>query len=302
MQGSTRSDKSDRPIIILGCPRSGTRLLARIIGGSDSHFLITEHANKVRSCPEDVSGINDTVLWWENFEYYLWDQRTSRPLVETPIYDRDQIDRVRSIYIEHAETKRLVLKNPAHLTRIRFLKEMFPNAVFVFCVRNPWHTLQSMVVKGNKAFLLKTFGNNVLPDDLLFRAAFSWSEAIEIYLRESDENWVLVKYEDLVSQSRESIRTLFDVLFIDDEEYFEKAVTLPEARNKDYSYIAKLFQANNYKSSIIRAIEPGCKLFAYPLSIDEVDDMIIREHSAKIKGRNAIFDFGKRLTRYIKRS
>ena len=302
MQGSTPSDKSDRPIIIVGCPRSGTRLLARLIGGSDSHFLITEHANKERSCPEDVSGINDTVLWWENFEYYLWDQRTSRPVVETPIYDRDQIHRVRSIYIEHAKTKRLVLKNPAHLTRIRFLKEMFSNAFFVFCLRNPWHTLQSMVAKGNKAFLLKTFGNNVLPDDLLFRAAFSWSEAIEIYLRESDENWVLVKYEDLVVHARESIRTLFDVLSIADEEYFEKAVNLPEVKNRDYSHIRKLFQENNYKSSIIRAIEPGCKLFAYPLSIDEVDRMILRENSNKMKNRSGIFDFGKRLTRYIKRA
>lgn len=297
----TNCGNSDRPIIILGCPRSGTLLVSRVIGGSNKHFLITEHSNKAKYCPEDKSGINDAVLWWKNFEYLLWDSGSNRPLVETPVYNRDHIEKVKRVYLEQAKSKRLVLKNPSHLTRVRFLKEMFPSALFVFCVRNPWQTLQSMVIKGNNAFLLKTFGNYVLPDDLLMKAAFSWGEAIEIFLRERDKNWVVVKYEDLVFQSRESVRTLYDALSVDDEIYFEKAACLPVARDHNYYHIKKMFQESKYKSSIIRAIEPGSRLFSYSLSIDELNGHKYKYCLGKIKRRaRSVFAFGKRVVQKVK--
>lgn len=297
----TNCGNSDRPIIILGCPRSGTLLASRVIGGSDKHFLITEHSNKAKYCSEDKSGINDTVLWWKNFEYLLWDESSDRPLVETPVYNRDHIEKVKRVYIEQAKSKRLVLKNPAHLTRVRFLKEMFPSALFVFCVRNPWHTLQSMVVKGNNAFLLKTFGNYVLPDDLLMKAAFSWGEAVEVFLRERDDNWVVVKYEDMVLQSRESVRALYDALSVDDETYFEKASCLPVARDRNYYHIKKMFQKTKYKSSIMRAIEPGCKLFSYSSSLDELSEHELKYHLEKTKKKaRSLFVFGKRAVQKVK--
>ena len=297
----TNCGNSDRPIIIFGCPRSGTLLVSRVIGGSNKHFLITEHSNKAKYCPEDKSGINDAVLWWKNFEYLLWDSESDRPLVEAPVYNRDHLEKVKRVYLEQAKSKRLVLKNPAHLTRVRFLKEMFPSALFVFCVRNPWYTLQSMVIKGNKAFLLKTFGNYVLPDDLLMQAAFSWGEAIEVFLRERDENWMVVKYEDLVFQSRESVRTLYDALSVDDEAYFKKAACLPVAGNHNYYHIIKMFQKNKYKASIMRAIEPGCRLFSYSSSLDELSEHELKYYLEKIKRKaRSVFVFGKRVVQKVK--
>lgn len=293
---------SGRPIIIVGCPRSGTLLMSRMIGGSDKHFLITEHANKEKYCPEDISRVNDAVLWWESFKYSVWDNRTNRPLVETPIYNRERIEKAKKFYLRLSKSKRLVLKNPAHLARIRFLKEMFPCALFVFCVRSPWHTLQSMVIKGNKAFLLKTFGNYVLPDDLLLRAAFSWGEAIEIYLRERDDNWIVAKYEDFVFCSKESIRALYEALFIDDEKYFEKALTFPRVREHNYYYVKKLFQESKYKSNIMRAIESGCKLFSYPSSLDQLSGHKVKYHSDVIKRKvQSIIGSGKQAVRKAKR-
>jgi hypothetical protein len=257
-----------RPIIIVGCPRSGTCLTSRIIGGSDQHFLITEHSNKQKHCPEDSSGVIDSELWRTSFEYPLWDHRKRRPLVETPVYDERLIPEIRRFYLGLSKSRRLVLKNPAHLTRIPFLKEMFPLAYFVYCVRHPWHTLQSMIIKRHSPFLLRTSRNHGLPDDLLLKAAFSWGEANEIYLRERDDHWVVAKYEDLVRRSKETIQSLFDALDIDDERHIEKAASLPKPTERNYYQIQRLFEKSRYRSEITASLQRGCELFSYSLSFD----------------------------------
>jgi hypothetical protein len=268
MKAEEDREAARRPIIIVGCPRSGTCLTSRIIGGSDQHFLITEHSNKQKHCPEDGSGVIDSELWWTSFEYPLWDHRRRRPLVETPVYDERRIPEIRRFYLGLSKSRRLVLKNPTHLARIRFLKEMFPSAYFVYCVRNPWYTLQSMIIKRNSSFLLRTSRNHGLPDDLLLKAAFSWGEANEIYLRERDDDWVAVKHEDLVHRSKETIRSLFDALDIHDERHIEKATSLPRATERNYYHIRRLFEKSRYRSEITASLEPGCELFSYSLSFD----------------------------------
>lgn len=274
-----------RPIVIVGCPRSGTLLTSRILGGCDQHFLITEHANKERHCPEDGSGVNDAALWWRSFEYPLWDHRRSQPLVETPVYDEARIAKLRRFYLELSGSQRLVLKNPAHLTRIHFLKEMFPSAHFAYCVRHPWHTLQSMVIKRNRSFLLLTARNHELPDDLLLRAAFSWSEANDIYLRERDDNWVVVKYEDLVHRSEETVEALFDALDIDDERYVERAASLPQPGERNYYYIRRLYEKSRHRSQIAELLQPGCELFLYSLSFDGLRTDRSEYHAERLRRR-----------------
>ncbi|MCB1853191.1 MAG: sulfotransferase, partial [Gammaproteobacteria bacterium] len=146
------------PIIVLGCPRSGTQLTARILGGFPGNFLVTEHSlkDKQRSCPEDRSGVVDHAIWWRHFRFAEYDELTGRPAVDTPIYDAGAIQKVREEYLDLAGTQRLVIKNPVHLLRVKMLQEMFPDARFVFCIRHPWHTIQSMIIKGNTSFLLRT--------------------------------------------------------------------------------------------------------------------------------------------------
>ena len=47
-----------RPIIITGCPRTGTRLVARILGGHSDHFLITELFKKSQYKAEILRAIS----------------------------------------------------------------------------------------------------------------------------------------------------------------------------------------------------------------------------------------------------
>ena len=85
---------AEPPIIIVACPRSGTCLTARLIG-SAPNVLITEHTNKRRDCPEDVSGILDEELWRN--------------------HPSETIGRVYSVV---AGEKRLAIKNPGHTLRV----------------------------------------------------------------------------------------------------------------------------------------------------------------------------------------
>src|SRR3989338_7616517 len=143
------------PIIILGCANSGTSMLARILGGKNGHFLITDH-----------------------------------------------------------------------IALVPFFKEMFPDALFVFIVRNPWHKFQSMYLGGTEIYLLFTKTVLSLPDDLLLRAAHSWKECIDLYLKYKNENWTLTRYENIVYDAGNSISKMFNFLGINDSAYFERAVKI----------------------------------------------------------------------------
>lgn len=243
--------------------------MSRIIGGLSDHFLITEHSfkNKVKFCPEDVSGIEDNALWWDYFDFGEYEMNKNRPKVDIPQYDEDKISIVRNIYLQQAQGKRLVIKNASNILRTDFIKEMFPNALFVFCIRNPWHTLQSMTIKQNRSFLLRTVRINQLDNDLFVRAAASWNESVRLYIQNKNTNWYYVKYEDLLHHTFFTIKKLFSFLEINDQEYIEKATKIPFTNNKNYFYIKKHINRHNNKDKIIQLLEHGCRYFSYSLNI-----------------------------------
>src|SRR3989344_3947394 len=179
---SMYTPRSRRPVIIVGSTRSGTKLISRIIGGHPDNFLITEHREK-HHIPEDRSGICEEFLWMNNLAYTSW-RRNGNPHVRVPIYNEEDIAVMREIFLNAAGDKRLVIKNPQNVMRVRFLKKMFPDALCIFCVRNPWHGGQSRLAAGNANYQLASQKNFDLPDDLLLKSVFSWKESIDIFERE----------------------------------------------------------------------------------------------------------------------
>ncbi|HET9573847.1 MAG TPA: sulfotransferase [Methyloceanibacter sp.] len=146
-----------KPVIILGAPRSGTTLLSRIVGLSDEIFLITEIAPRLkdRHCPEDRSGVSDSDLWRSHFSFSAWPTGQPRPLSERPVFDLAKLETMRTRYLAMANGKRLVIKNPLTVARVDMLKIMFPDALFVFSMRAPWPTIQSAVHKGKSSYILR---------------------------------------------------------------------------------------------------------------------------------------------------
>jgi Sulfotransferase family len=255
----------DRPVIVLGAPRSGTTLLARIMGKSEQVFLITEVALhlKQRNCPEDRSGLNDAELWRNHFEFGPWRVDKPRPLCERPVFDLSKIAGLRDRYLELAGTKRLVIKNPFGLARVDMLKTMFPEALFVFALRAPWPTIRSATVKGNGAYLVPTPFVNSLPDDHIFRAAATWAEAIDVLNRERDSNWLVVRYEELVAKPNSVTTNLYRFARLTDDPIVVGASQLPQPRPRDFSVIKHQMKRHPYRAEIFSLLEGRARALGY---------------------------------------
>lgn len=255
----------DRPVIILGAPRSGTTLLSRIMGRSDEVFLITEVARhlKERNCPEDRSGVSDAELWRGHFTFGAWRRDRPRPICERPLFELAKIASLRSRYLDMAGGKGLVIKNPLGLARVDMLKIMFPEALFVFAMRAPWPTIRSATIKGNGSYIVPTEFVNSLPNDHLLRAAATWAEAIDVFVRERDANWHLVRYEELIARPRAVISDLYKCAGLKDEPAAVGAACLPESRERDFSFLKYQVMGHPYRADIISLLEGRAETFGY---------------------------------------
>ena len=255
----------DRPVIVLGAARSGTTLLARILGSSDEVFLITEIAPhlKARHCPEDRSGVSDSELWRSHFSFDAWHKDKSRPICERPAFDCTKIESMRARYTDMAGAKRLVIKNPLGLARVDMLKTMFPDAFFIFSLRAPWPTIQSATIKGKPSYIVPTEFVNHLPNNLLLRAAATWAESIEMLKRERDANWIVVRHEELVARPYPVIANLYQRVGLVQKQTAVHAARLPERKVHDYSFIKYQLMRDPFRAEILsmvkeRALAFGC--------------------------------------------
>ncbi|MGH8903681.1 MAG: sulfotransferase [Egibacteraceae bacterium] len=114
----------EAPIIILGAPRSGTTLLASVLG---SH--------------PDVALAREPRMVWR----YGNDRRSDelRPEHATPSVVRTIHARFAAILREQGAT-RLVEKTPSNAVRPGFVDAVFPDARFVHITRNGWGAVPSM--------------------------------------------------------------------------------------------------------------------------------------------------------------
>jgi len=245
-----------RPIIILGTPRTGTTLLARILGLSDEVLLITEIAPRLKTvhCPEDQSGVSDSELWRRHFSFNAWRTDKPRPVCERPVFDLSKLESMRDRYLQMAGTKRLLIKNPLCLARADMLKTMFPNALFIFSLRAPWPTIQAAVIKGKNSYILPTEFVNSLPNDLMLRAAGSWAESVDVLRREQDTSWFVVRHEELVARPYEVIAELYDRVDLAKSNVMH-AASLPEMRVRDYSFIKYHFMMHPHRAEIVSLLK-----------------------------------------------
>jgi Sulfotransferase family len=266
------------PVIILGAPRSGTTLLARIMGKSDEVFLITEVSRhlKQRNCPEDHSGLSDAELWRAHFTFGAWRTDKPRPVCERPLFDLSKLTSLRRRYFDMAGTKRLVIKNPFGLARVDMLKTMFPEALFVFALRAPWPTIRSATIKGNGAYIVPTEFVNSLPNDHILRAAATWAEAIDVLTKERDTNWHLVRYEELVARPHAVITELYRRASLTSDPTAVGATCLPEARVKDFSLIKYQMMRHPYRADVLALLEGRAKAFGYSADLSELRGNVAR--------------------------
>ncbi len=142
--------------------------------------------------------------------------------------------------------RRYIAKNPAFSSKVHALREYFPDAKFIYLVRNPVDMLASKT--SFFSFIWNYFNNPLEPypfKDMLLDLTYGWYvDTLASLEKLPDTEYVVMKYRQLVEHLDTSTRLIYDQFHIPMTPAFEEklAVAVEEAR----SYVSK------HKYSLIR--------------------------------------------------
>lgn len=131
-----RLKKVKQPVFIIGTGRSGTTVLGIILSMHKDVGFLNEpkaiwHAAYGK---EDIIGSYST----SDASYQLTAENATKPEVATKLH------KIFGAYLFFGGNKQLVDKYPELIFRIPFVLKLFPDAKFLFLVRNGWDTIQSI--------------------------------------------------------------------------------------------------------------------------------------------------------------
>ena len=270
------------PVFIIGHWRSGTTLLHELLCldsrhayantyacMNPSHFLISEgspqHSRAGQaSVKRPMDNMSITPASPQEDEFALFALGAPSPYVHWmfpadleshPEYfelgDLPRIERERwkSIFLTFLKQVlsrsqgRLVIKSPPHTFRVRLLREMFPDAVFIHIVRDPY-----VIFSSTRLLLEKMFGIYALTryeaaqvEEYIFRNGITMEKALDAALPElGPDRYHRLRYEDLVASPVEQLRLIYERFSLGDVE-----VVLPSIRaylEKNAGYQTNRFQ------------------------------------------------------------
>ncbi len=175
------STSIDRPIIIIGPERSGTTFIYSLLAAHDDVYSLTTMANRFpdypfsaslarrilsprrnhhyRSVPKTIGGVQGGPFpLTEGVRYWLrhlgtrqggWKNAIDDFLTEHDLDDATRIalpnDLKKRAYI--MGKKRVAFKQPGFSLKIRYLDALFPDAIFVHCLRNPASNFLSLLAQ-----------------------------------------------------------------------------------------------------------------------------------------------------------
>lgn len=190
------------PIIIGGCPRSGTTLARALIG---SH-------------PDIASAEQEyNILMWidkaEILERVLSFTTEEIKSLYSNAKDHIQLaENILSLYMKKNEKNKIALKHPYHILIIDDLFHYFPNMKFIHLIRDGRDTVSSLRTHpkrkkvNGKIIPVKT--NN--PFDWCIRR---WVVALNLGKKwRKNKNYIEIKYEDIVNKPVVELKKIFNFL------------------------------------------------------------------------------------------
>ena len=159
--------KIKKPVIIIGCPRSGTTFLYTLLGKSkelhslynESRFLFKSFYNKYPDKyhddelkPEDLNDEDKKLLLNEFYKYSV-NSRTLGLALQKVLLKYTLLRPIGLLIVKLNELfknlsgrrSRLVEKTPRNVFKIEFMNKLFPDALFIFIKRDGRSNISSLI-------------------------------------------------------------------------------------------------------------------------------------------------------------
>lgn len=231
---SNRNPRLERPILIIGCPRSGTSITADL-------FATHPHVANWSEAGE----IWDPTSYYDPQADHHWD--ASRVTEE----DAARLHAWFEYYRQRRGKQRFVNKHPRNSVRIGYIDRIFPDAFFIHVIRDGRAVANSIVnaIESEPFRQEIPFGNFCKPpnwreflrDDPSEQAALQWREIVRFLLDRREQlgdRYHELRYEDLCRDARGTLSSAFS--FADLPATEETTAHIPRSlKNMNFKYQAE---------------------------------------------------------------
>lgn len=254
----------ERPIFLIGCGRSGTTLLYNILCGHPSLAWFSNYTNRWPGLPQ-LAALSRSYApmkrrrvslrrapvpseGYRIFDYYSprSGSDNNKPLIEMDVNPVERIGLRRAIatHVRFGGGHRFVNKNTRNTRRIRFLRELFPDACFVHVVRDPRATAASLLRVAFWPELRFWWRDNRSAEELpIIRpetlAGELWVREVGAGLRDGlldASSYMEVRYEDLVTEPRTLVTRVLEFVDLEWSDSFESVFRSFQIEDRIYKY------------------------------------------------------------------
>jgi hypothetical protein len=192
--------------------------------------------------------LEDARIWRDNFWYFV------QKVTYAAENSRKKDDALKK------KRRRLVLKSPVHMARIKLLARMFPKAQFLVCHRHPYETFQSAANMADKYYwscFLQAPRNREEIEEFIFRQGEILHDAYEKDLKDIDDltpRVMEIPFKELDEKPLQTLEKIYNKFeFKPRKEKYKGSDAETKAKAYIESAALKNFKKNAFSADLSRA-------------------------------------------------